>query len=78
MGTTGYGDLYKNAGVNDSIPRLFAGILFQEPGLLPGVVASLSGIMQSQRYYRTTHRASMRQRLLAENRYAVENGDSQK
>ncbi|MEI9701738.1 serine protease [Enterobacter cloacae] len=72
--TTGYGDLYKNAGVNDSYTATFAGTSSANP-IIAGVVASLSGIAKANGI--TVTPRQMRQ-ILAETGTPLANGDSAK
>lgn len=72
--TTGYGDLYKNAGANDSYTATFAGTSSANP-IIAGVVASLSGIAKANGI--TVTPRQMRQ-ILAETGTPLANGDSAK
>lgn len=72
--STGYGDLYKNGGVNDSYTATFAGTSSSNP-IIAGVVASLSGIAKANGI--TVTPRQMRQ-ILAETGTPLANGDSAK
>ena len=72
--TTGYGDLYKNAGANDFYTSTFGGTSSANP-IIAGVVASLSGIAKANGI--TVTPRQMRQ-ILAETGTPLANGDSAK